>query len=196
MSVTEYLLIDFENVRPAGIPAIHENQNVFIFAGDNQNKIDYDLVRATQPYGNRVQWIKIKGSGRNALDFHISFYLGKLSAIHKQASFFILSKDKGFDPLVRYLEKSGIQCKRITQLQDFITGKKEVDDDSIFAKILRMLLKIDLTRRPKRIRTLKAFIGSRNKMDSVKVDKIIKRLADEKIIILNEEKVSYPAGQK
>jgi hypothetical protein len=196
MSVTEYLLIDFENVRPAGIPAIHENQNVFIFAGDNQNKIDYDLVRATQPYGNRVQWIKIKGSGRNALDFHISFYLGKLSAIHKQASFFILSKDKGFDPLVRYLEKSGIQCKRITQLQDFITGNKEVDDDSIFAKILRMLLKIDLTRRPKRIRTLKAFIGSRNKMDSVKVDKIIKRLADEKIIILNEEKVSYPAGQK
>ena len=195
MSVTEYLLIDFENVRPAGIPAIHENQNVFIFAGDNQNKIDYDLVRATQPYGNRVQWIKIKGSGRNALDFHISFYLGKLSAIHRQASFFILSKDKGFDPLVRYLENSGIQCKRITQLQDFITGK-EVDDDSIFAKTLRMLLKIDLARRPKRIRTLKAFVASRNEMDGVKIDKIIKRLADEKIIILNEEKVSYPAGQK
>jgi hypothetical protein len=194
MSVTEYLLIDFENVRPAGIPAIRENQNVFIFAGDNQNKIDYDLVRETQPYGNRVQWIKIKGSGRNALDFHISFYLGKLSAIHKQASFFILSKDKGFDPLVRYLENSGIQCKRITQLQDFITGK-EVDDDSIFAKILRMLLKIDLARRPKRIRTLKAFVASRNKLDSVKVDKIIKRLADEKIIILNKEKVSYPDGQ-
>jgi len=194
MSVTEYLLIDFENVRLAGIPAIHENQNVFIFAGDNQNKIDYELVRATQPYGDRVQWIKIKGSGRNALDFHISFYLGKLSAIHKQASFFILSKDKGFDPLVRYLENSGIQCKRITQLQDFIT-RKEVDDDSIFAKILRMLLKIDLARRPKRIRTLKAFVTSRNEMDSVKVDKIIKRLADEKIIILNEEKVSYPAGQ-
>lgn len=195
MSVTEYLLIDFENVRPAGIPAIHENQNVFIFAGDNQNKIDYDLVRATQPYGNRVQWIKIKGSGRNALDFHISFYLGKLSAIHAQASFFILSKDKGFDPLVRYLENSGIQCKRITQLQDFITGKA-VDVDGIYAKILKMLLKIDLARRPKRIRTLKAFIGSRDKLDGVKVDTIIKRLADEKVIVLNEEKVSYPTRQK
>jgi len=195
MNVTEYLLIDFENVRPAGIPVIHENQNVFIFAGDNQNKIDYDLVRATQPYGNRVQWIKIKGSGRNALDFHISFYLGKLSAIHKQASFFILSKDKGFDPLVRHLESSGIQCKRITQLEEFITGK-EADDDGIFAKILKMLLKIDLARRPKRIRTLKAFIGSRDKLDNVKVDNIIKRLADEKIIVLNQEKVSYPAGQK
>jgi hypothetical protein len=195
MSVTEYLLIDFENVRPAGIPAIHENQNVFIFAGDNQNKIDYDLVRATQPYGNRVQWIKIKGSGRNALDFHISYYLGKLSAIHKQASFFILSKDKGFDPLVRYLENSGIQCKRITQLEDFKTGT-ETDDDGVFAKILKMLLKIDLARRPKRIRTLKAFIGSRDKLDSVKVDKIVKRLADEKIIVLNQEKVSYPTGLK
>lgn len=193
MSVTEYLLIDFENVRPAGLPSIHENQNVFIFAGDNQNKIDYELVRATQPYGNRVQWIKIKGSGRNALDFHISFYLGKLSTAHKRASFFILSKDKGFDPLVRYLENSGIQCKRITQLQEFITGT-EVEDDIKFAKILKMLLKIDLARRPKTIRTLKAFILSRDKMDSAKIDNIIKRLADEKMVILNGKKVSYPDG--
>jgi PIN domain len=47
-----------------------------------------------------------------ALDFHIANYIGKLSAAHPDASFHIISKDKGFDPLIKHLQDQKISCSR------------------------------------------------------------------------------------
>ncbi|WP_370868178.1 PIN domain-containing protein [Sulfuriferula sp.] len=47
-------------------------------------------------------WIftsKIEGTGKNALDFHIAFQLGRTIETAPQTECFVLSKDKGFDPL-------------------------------------------------------------------------------------------------
>ena len=48
----------------------------------------------------------------SALDFHIAYYLGKLSAAHPDAYFHIVSKDKGFDPLIKHLKDQKIFCSR------------------------------------------------------------------------------------
>lgn len=53
-----------------------------------------------QQLGADAQYIKIGGSGKNALDFHLAFYIGELSARDPEAYFNIVSKDTGFDPLV------------------------------------------------------------------------------------------------
>jgi hypothetical protein len=51
-------------------------------------------------------------SGPRAADFHIAFYLGKLITDHPASEFCILSKDRGFDSLVRHLSRMGIKCRR------------------------------------------------------------------------------------
>lgn len=57
-------------------------------------------------------------NGSNALDFHIACYLGRV--IEKSPGLYciVLSKNKGFDPLIRSLSKSGLKCKRINCLTE------------------------------------------------------------------------------
>jgi hypothetical protein len=49
-------------------------------------------------------------------DFHIAYYLGWLSRKKREAQFYIVSKDKGFDPLVSHLRANGITVSRIDSL--------------------------------------------------------------------------------
>ena len=84
---TDYLLIDLENVSPDWIPNLLENQAILIFTGSRQIKINRKLVISTQPFGKQIQWIEIEGNGKNALDFHIAYYMGEFSKKEPTASF-------------------------------------------------------------------------------------------------------------
>ena len=111
------LLIDYENIQGFDLTVIQEEDIwIKIFVGQNQTKIPIELVQSTHSMGPRVEWIRMEGMGRNALDFHIAFYLGRLSQNMGEASFVIMSKDKGFDPLIEHLNKEHIRCQRIQEL--------------------------------------------------------------------------------
>ena len=66
--------------------------------------------------GDSAQYIKISGNGRNALDFHIAFYVGQLAMAEPSARFYIVSKDQGFDPLIEHLKTKGIAAARVADL--------------------------------------------------------------------------------
>jgi hypothetical protein len=83
-----------------------------VFTGEQQ-KVGIGLVEAVQALGERGRFVRISGNGRNALDFHIAFYLGKLAASAPSASFLIVSNDGGYDPLIKHLNASGAQVRRI-----------------------------------------------------------------------------------
>jgi hypothetical protein len=87
-----------------------------VFTGQHQSRVDIGLAAALQRLGTNAEYIQIVGSGKDALDFHIAFYIGKLAAEHPDATFTIVSKDTGFDPLRKHLEKLGIKCNRVTTL--------------------------------------------------------------------------------
>ena len=112
-----YVLIDFENVQPASLGALTPGEHhIKVFAGAQQSKVDLGLAKALQSFGAHAEYIQIVGTGKDALDFHIAFYIGKLSAEHPGASFTIVSRDTGFDPLVKHVATLGIACKRISAL--------------------------------------------------------------------------------
>ena len=48
-----------------------------VFVRAQQNWLPFDFVCAMRALGDRGGYVKISGSGRNALDFHIAFYLGE-----------------------------------------------------------------------------------------------------------------------
>jgi hypothetical protein len=127
-----YILIDFENVKPAAadLKLIRgTNYRVQIFHGPHQNKFDADTVKALQPLGGQVEFIQSAQSGKNALDFHISFYLGRLipeldgtvSATQKLARFFVVSKDTGFDVLLAHVRELGYSAARMATVREALS---------------------------------------------------------------------------
>ena len=48
--------------------------------------------------GENGQYVKISGNGKNALDFHLAYYVGELATNDPEVYFHVISKDTGFDP--------------------------------------------------------------------------------------------------
>lgn len=114
-----FVLVDFENVQPKNMDALRGGAfRVKVFVGANQSRFPRDMVLALQGLGTAAEYIEIAGSGINALDFHIAFYMGRLAALHPDASFYLISRDRGFDPLIRHLATLGISCHRLAAVSD------------------------------------------------------------------------------
>ena len=78
---TPYYLIDFENVQPKALDRLQPGTSrIKVFLGQHQTKLMLDLVQALQPFGADAEYIPITGSGPDAVDFHIAYYIGRLSA--------------------------------------------------------------------------------------------------------------------
>lgn len=102
----KHILIDYENIQPKSFNDIETNEcHVWLFLGVNQQKsLPLDLVETLLRFDNRnVHIIRMQHAGKNALDFYLSFYLGKISEIDSQADVCILARDSGYDVLVDHL---------------------------------------------------------------------------------------------
>ena len=114
--VNRYLFVDFENVRLLEPTQVPEDTHVIVFLGANQTRVPAELVEKAQPLGNRLKWRMVAASGKNALDFHIAYYMGALGQRHRGAEFVVLSRDTGFDPLIKHLQARKIKARRIEEL--------------------------------------------------------------------------------
>lgn len=123
------VLIDFESVQPESIAELSSDYfNVLIFIGANQTKISFELAVAIQKMGSRAEYIKISGNGPNAMDFHIAFYIGQLSIQNPTAYFHIISKDKGFDPLIQHLNTKQIHSMRVESISEIPIVKNSLSN--------------------------------------------------------------------
>ena len=110
---TNFVLIDSENVKPEYIERLkHDHFRLVVFVGANLTRLNFPLVNAVQALGANGSYVQISSHGPSALDFHIAYYIGKLSAANPGAYFHIISKDKGFDPLIKHLKDQKIYCSR------------------------------------------------------------------------------------
>jgi hypothetical protein len=116
---TNFVLIDLENVRPENLGLLMGGQfKVKVFAGSQQKSVSIEMVQALQPFGTEAEYVRIEGHGKNALDFHIAYYIGRLAVECPGAFFHIISRDAGFDPLIRHLKSKKIFCLRWASIED------------------------------------------------------------------------------
>lgn len=116
---TNVILVDFENVQPTDIGLLKDGPfKVKIFLGSNQAKVPVSLASALQALGSNAEYVILESAGKNALDFHIAYYLGVMSVEDKTAYFHVISKDTGFDPLVKYLKGLKISVNRSVCIGD------------------------------------------------------------------------------
>ena len=110
---TNYILIDYENVQPADLSLLRDGSfKVKVFLGANQAKIPVALAAQMQALGDGAEYVVLSSSGSNALDFHIAYYIGHLSAHDQGAFFHVISNDTGFDPLIKHLKSKGVLALR------------------------------------------------------------------------------------
>ena len=122
-----YILVDFENVQPqvADLGLLRgDGFRVLIFHGVHQNKFDVGMYKALQPLGDKVELVQSDRQGPDVLDFHISFYLGRLVQQHlgqsgamQSARFFVISKDRGFDSLIVHIRSLGFEAHRVATIR-------------------------------------------------------------------------------
>lgn len=109
-----YVLVDFENVQPEDLAPLEGGAfRLYLFLGRQQpSRLPRKLAIGMQRLGDAAAYVEIDGDGRNALDFHIAYYLGKFAAMDPAARFHVISRDKGYDVLIEHLVREGVSCTR------------------------------------------------------------------------------------
>ncbi len=121
-----YILVDFENIQPQDMSLLSGDQyELRIFRGPHQKKLDFEIVESLQPLGDRVKYLQSDRHGKNALDLHIAFYMGRLlqeleangSPENKAARFVVISNDGGFDALMAHVQSLGYAATKAASIR-------------------------------------------------------------------------------
>lgn len=115
---TKYILVDYENVQVKSLDLLRkEHFRVKVFLGPQNTRLPVELVLAMQQLGDRAEYVMLQTPGSNALDFYIAYYLGALVKEDPAGCFHIISKDTGFDPLIKHLKARKILSSRSESIE-------------------------------------------------------------------------------
>ena len=112
------LLIDNENVPNVDPAAIPDDVRVFYFFGASQRKVTRDFLRSAVKLGSRFVQVDVESQAKDALGFHLAFYLGELLGKTAKAECVILSKDGDYVPLVKHLLVRKFDVRRASTLAE------------------------------------------------------------------------------
>jgi hypothetical protein len=200
------LFVDAENTGSIDLSAVPNDVLVRFFFGASQKKVSTEFLRAAIKLGERFSETDVDGAGNNALDFHIAFYLGEHLAANPKANCIILSKDKGFDPLVKHLRKRGFAVRRAASLAEAFAPAKSKQPKKVadaakangkaaatFEDVVAWLTKMDQKTRPTKRKKLIAHLVSHfgNKSSEADLSVMVERLIAEKKISEEGGKVGY-----
>jgi hypothetical protein len=190
--IRRLLLIDFENISTFDLASLEADVDVVVFVGAEQ-KVSLALHDSAAKLGDRVIWVKMGGTGHNALDFHIACHLGRVLEISKKYACYVLSRDKGFDPLLKFLNRLGLPCTRIENLAPLGIDLSP-EDEASYRKAVDWLRKQPKVKRPQTrialIKTIASIYPSRP--NALQVTAILARMQRQKLFSLREDDtVSY-----
>jgi len=112
------LLVDFENIGKLDLTAVPDGVKVALFFGAAQKTVPREFMEAALKLRERFEHINAGGQGKNALDFHLAYYLGEYLTKSPRTECIILSRDKDFAPLVKHLVGRGFTVRTANTLRD------------------------------------------------------------------------------
>lgn len=186
MGRNNYIFIDFENVQKVDLKLIVNKPRVqVILVHGTQQKLSLDLVPQIIKLGAQVQFVKVEGSGKNALDFVLAYQLGNRAKEDKEGYFHIVSRDTGFDALIKHLKAEGIFARRVEGFEDIPALKDYVSAPvEELASIARdRIIKTAEAQRPKRAKTLLSMVRSlfRKELPEERVQAVCDKLLKKKV---------------
>ena len=107
-----HALVDFENVQPTldELAKLAPGfTDLWLFHGPHQVKQAQQMAAAH----SGVTLVPRSGKGPNALDFHLSFYLGYVAAKHPDAHLVVVANDTGYDPMIAHARILKFTIRRV-----------------------------------------------------------------------------------
>ena len=196
---TNYVLIDFESVQVKSLELLMaEHFRVFVFLGPTNTKLPRDVVTGVQKLGNRARYVELEAPGPNALDFHIAFYMGELAKEDPKGFFHVISKDTGFDPLIKHLKTRDIYAARSQSIEEMpcLQSSSQPSEASALESMIEHAI-ANLAKRkaalPKTVDTLKSTLRASHpdKPDDAVLDRVVAGLIKRQHVRLDGAKLVY-----
>ena len=197
------LLVDFENVGKIDLAAVPDGFVVALFFGAAQKSVPKEFLNAALKLRERFVAIDMEGQGKNALDFHIAYYLGQYLTQSPKTPCVILSKDRGFDPLIKHLGLRGFTVRRASTLREAFpaaaavtrrpTPGRESAPVPVHEAALQWLLRSAKNRRPRTRKALAAALYSHfsKKIPENEVQNLIESLIASGQLSETNGRISY-----
>jgi len=193
---TNYIFVDFENTQVHDVRLIGGKPVILLLViGDKQKQLPISLIKQLLAHADQVGLIEANCAGKNALDFVLSFHVGQWAKQDPTGYFHIVSKDKGFDPLITHLKQLKVSAARhdeFAQIPVFVDLPALSTLDKI--TLLTERLTKHAQSRPSTRSSLMSQIHSTfaKQLAESEVAGLVKQLQQRKLININENnKVSY-----
>lgn len=147
-----HLLVDWENVQPRGaqLKALAPHgTDVWLF----HNLLQRVDKTWHDDYGERVTAVPIARPGKNALDFHLSYYMGYISARQPDATFVVVSNDKGYDPMLEHARNLGFFALR-REFSKTVAAAPPLQVEKIVEKMVPDMASAPVAPAQKKVKTL------------------------------------------
>lgn len=121
--------VDFENVKNSGIVGVEnlgKDDAVIIFYNESST-MTMKTHKLLETALCEKEYILVTQSGKNALDFQLSTYLGFF--VSREKEFCIVSQDHGYDAVISFWKTRNVLVKRLNNLmgEDTLTLEREVE---------------------------------------------------------------------
>lgn len=106
-----HVLLDYENVQPtenelrAMVP---DASQVWVFHGPHQRQVEQRFAS----FGANATAVPISKTGKNALDFHLSFYMGYIASRNPASAMVVVANDKGYEPMLAHARAMGFAVRQ------------------------------------------------------------------------------------
>jgi NTP pyrophosphatase (non-canonical NTP hydrolase) len=106
-----HVLLDYENVQPTEEELralVPDACQVWVFHGPQQRQVK----RRFASFGTSATAVPISKTGKNALDFHLSFYMGYIASRNPASKMVVVANDKGYEPMLEHAKAMGFLVQR------------------------------------------------------------------------------------
>jgi len=108
-----HILVDYENLKSVE-PAVFELEDATwtLLLGPQNRTLSVPVVQQLMARAASVDLVRLEQAGRNAVDFALAYYLGRKVLGDPAATFHVISKDTGYQPLVDHLQSRNVRIAR------------------------------------------------------------------------------------
>lgn len=106
-----HVLLDYENVQPSDAELralVPDAGQVWVFHGPHQREVEKRFAS----FGTGATAVPISKTGKNALDFHLSFYMGYIASRNPDSAMVVVANDKGYEPMLEHAKAMGFVVLR------------------------------------------------------------------------------------
>ena len=123
-NIENFFLVDYENVKLDGLNGIENRKktdSICIFYSKNADKMSFDLHAILNNTKAVISTQRVRVGYKNALDFQLTSFLGYAISqcrenCKKKVDFYIVTKDNGFNCLIDYWKKQGVDVYMVRSL--------------------------------------------------------------------------------